>query len=101
MTTPGRVAAHLDAVAAVLTGAERALLLTGTDPTAFGAAAPGRAGDLGGALHARLTEALSARAREAARAAGHLTDTADALRATAERYADTDDAAARRLDPEA
>ncbi len=101
MDALSRLAGRLDDVAATLAGAERVLPLADPGPAALGAAAPGRPGEIGRALHARLAEALGARTREAAGAARRLADAADTLRGAAARYADVDDAVRRRHEREA
>jgi hypothetical protein len=63
---------------------------------ALPADAPGRLGELAHALHAQLTAALSARAREAAAHAARFADAAEVLRLVAAGYADTDAEARRR-----
>ncbi|MBM0240438.1 hypothetical protein JNW88_31215 [Micromonospora sp. ATA32] len=95
------LAARLDEASTALSGL--AHTVTASDPAhpAFGADAPGRPGEIGRALHRRWTTATGDRAREAGAAAARLSDAAAALRTAADRYADSDDAARRRLTREA
>jgi len=90
------LAGRLDEAAATLTAAAGTVAAVGPAGSAFGVDGPGRLGELGRALHGQWAAATDARAREAARAAGLLAETATTLRTTAESYADTDDAARRR-----
>jgi hypothetical protein len=92
--------ARLEDAAAALAAAQRALADPGLPDGAFGAAAAGLPGTLGRQLHERWTAGRCARADEAAAAALRLTELADAVRATAQRYADTDDLVRVRLRPE-
>lgn len=91
-----RLAGQLDAAAATLAETARRLPGLVTPGTALGVDGSGRPGEIGRALHARLTAALEARAGEATAAADRLADTAQAVRAAAAHYADTEDAADRR-----
>lgn len=95
------LAARLDEASATLTAVAHAV--TATDPAhpAFGADGPGRPGELGRALHGQWTTATDTRAREAVAAAARLAAAAAAVRGAADRYADVDDAARRRLTGEA
>ncbi|MBY8871840.1 hypothetical protein K7640_08305 [Micromonospora sp. PLK6-60] len=95
------LAARLDEASDTLT--TLAHTVTAADPAhpVFGADAPGRPGEIGRALHRRWAEATGDRSREAAAAAARLAAAAAAVRAAADRYADTDDAARRRLTREA
>ncbi|MFC0005053.1 MULTISPECIES: hypothetical protein [Micromonospora] len=95
------LAARLDEASDTL--AALAHTVTATDPAhpVFGADAPGRPGEIGRALHRRWTEATGDRAREAAAAAARLAAAAAAVRSAADRYADVDHAARRRLTREA
>jgi hypothetical protein len=86
--------------AQAMTAAERVLSRMEVDPAALAVSAPGLAGQLGRALHQRVVEALTARSREATDAARRLGEVADALRTTADRYADVDAAASRRMSRE-
>lgn len=92
-----RLAGRLDAAAATISGSAAALGGLHHDPAEFGAAGPGRVGELGRALHARWSAALYAREREASRAAAELAETAAAVRRAAAGYAEADADAARRL----
>ena len=86
METLRALAARLDEASATL--ATLAHTVTASDPAhpAFGAHAAGRPGEVGRALHRQWTGATADRAREAT---------------AADRYADTDDTARRRLTREA
>ena len=101
METLRALAARLDEAGATL--ATLAHTVTASDPAhpAFGAHAAGRPGDVGRALHRQWTTATGDRAREAAAAAARLAAAAAALRSAADRSADTDDTAGRRLAREA
>ena len=76
--------------------------LADADPGAgaFGADQPGRIGAVGRLLHQQWSGALAGRAREAAAHGARLVDSADLLRAAADRYRDTDAAARARHDIE-
>ena len=95
------VAARLDDAADALSDAERSVPRAAVSADVFGAAGAGRPGRLGRVLHAHWAAVLDARAREAAEVAHRLATTASEVRTTARWYADTDDAAARRLHREA
>ena len=90
-------AGRLDSAAAEVVAAVRAL--AGLDPGAgaFAAAAPGRLGELGRALHVQWGAALAGRDREAGAVAARLAETATTLRTVRAGYAVGDDAARRRL----
>lgn len=62
----------------------------------FGAEAPGRLGEIGTTLYARLSAALADRRDEAAEFAARLTELAGSLRTASSGYADTDHAVRRR-----
>ncbi|MFF5172781.1 hypothetical protein ACFY3U_09120 [Micromonospora sp. NPDC000089] len=95
------LAARLDQASDTLAVVARTV--TAADPAhpAFGAHAPGRPGEIGRALHRQWTAATGDRAREAAAASARLTAAASAVRSAADRYADADDGARRRLVGEA
>lgn len=92
-----RLAGRLDEAAALLAAGARAADGAVPSAVAFGGDAPGRLGELGRALHTEALSTAVARGREAASAAGRLTETARALRAASDAYAESDDAARRRL----
>jgi hypothetical protein len=92
------LAGHLHNAAAALTGIERALREAADAPAAFAADTAGLPGRLGRSLHARWSAELTDHAEEAADLATRLTDTAQAVRASLSRYAETDDLVRRRLD---
>jgi hypothetical protein len=91
------LADRLDDAAATLSRVGRSLPDLGVPAAAFAADDAGLPGRLGRALHTHWDGVLTARAREAADAAGSLTDTAGAVRRTARAYDLADEAAARRL----
>jgi hypothetical protein len=97
MESLAELAARLDRAASTM--GQAGTTLAGLDPgsPAFGAAAPGRLGATGRALHALFAGAISARAREAAAAGARLADTALALRWAAAGYLDVDDAVHGRM----
>ncbi|MEU7612365.1 hypothetical protein [Micromonospora sp. NPDC049204] len=97
MDTLGALSARLDEASATLTTI--AHTVTASDPAqaAFGADAPGRPGEIGRALHRQWVTATDDRAREAHTAAGRLAAAAAAVREAADRYAEVDRAARRRL----
>lgn len=92
------VAAALDEASATLTAVARAAAAAVPAQATFGADGAGRPGEIGRALHRQWATATDNRAREATAAATRLAAAASAIRSAAERYADTDDAARRRLD---
>ncbi|MEH0819280.1 MULTISPECIES: type VII secretion target [unclassified Micromonospora] len=94
------LAARLEEASDTLTVLARTV--TAADPAhaAFGADAPGRPGEVGRALHRQWTAATGDRSREAAAAAVRLAAAAAAVRSAADRYADVDDTAGRRLSGE-
>ncbi|MEV1287774.1 hypothetical protein [Micromonospora sp. NPDC049679] len=94
-------AGRLDDAAATLTVTVYAIADLGPPASAFGADAPGSFGELGRALHAQWVAAVGARGREAAATAERCVDAAGAVRVAADAYAETDDAARRRLPEEA
>jgi hypothetical protein len=96
----GQLADRLDRAADRMAAAAGALADVDPGAGAFGGDSPGRLGELGRALHQRLSTALTARTREAAAHAARLADSADALRITAERYRDAERAARSRHDIE-
>jgi hypothetical protein len=95
-----QVADRMDAAAAELTSAGAALVGVEPAPRSFGAAAGGRLGELGRALHGQCSAALGARAREAAAHGARLADSAQVLRSVAAGYAAADDEARRRHEVE-
>ncbi|MFF0149956.1 hypothetical protein [Micromonospora sp. NPDC005203] len=97
MDTLRALSARLDEASATLTTI--AQTVTASDPAqaAFGADAPGRPGEIGRALHRQWVTATDDRAREARTAAGRLAAAASAVREAADRYAEVDRAARRRL----
>jgi hypothetical protein len=88
---------RLDDVAQTLSDTRRTLLAVRPAAVALGADTGGLPGRLGRALHDRWLAVLAARAREAADTAGRVGELGEALHTTAQRYAETDDLAARRL----
>jgi hypothetical protein len=88
---------RLDDVAATLTDTRRMLLAGSPSGAVLGADTGGLPGRLGRALHDRWVAVLAARAREAADTAGRVGELGEAVRTTIQRYAETDDLAARRL----
>jgi hypothetical protein len=97
MDTLAEFAAQLDRAAQAMAHAGATLAALDPGSVALGAAAPGRLGETGRALHAQLTGAIAARSREAAGAGARLADTAQALRWAAAGYLDVDDAARQRM----
>jgi hypothetical protein len=97
MDSLAELAAGLDRAAQTMARAGATLAALDPGSVTFGAAAPGRLGETGRALHAHLAGAIAARSREAAAAGARLADTAQALRWAAAGYLDVDDAQRRRL----
>ncbi|MEW2384479.1 hypothetical protein AB0873_20645 [Micromonospora sp. NPDC047707] len=95
------LAARLDAASETLAGLSRAVTAGDPAEVAFGGDAAGRPGEIGRALHRQWTAATGDRAREAHAAALRLAAAAAAVRDAADRYADVDRAAGRRLAGEA
>lgn len=91
-----RTAAQLDAVADGLAAVGDAVARVPVP--AFGAHEAGLPGRVGGELHARWVTVLAARRREAAAVAARVTQLAEDLRTTARQYAETDEAARRRIE---
>lgn len=89
-------AAQLDAVADGLTAVGDAVARLPVP--ALGAHEAGLPGRVGDELHARWVAVLAARSREAADAAERVAELAAGLRTTAQQYADTDEAARRRIE---
>ena len=87
----------LESAADALTTVRRSLPAHAATAGAFGADDEGAPGRLGRQLHERWLAVLAARSREAAEAAGRLTDLAADVRMTAKSYAETDDEADRRI----
>jgi hypothetical protein len=100
MDSPREIAVRVEEAADAVTRAGRVLADLDPGGAAFGAAAPGRLGEMGRTLHAHLSGALAARSREAAVAGARLADTAGHLRRASDRYAEVDDDAQHRR-PEA
>jgi hypothetical protein len=97
MDSLAELAAQLDRAAQTMAQAGATLAALDPGSAAFGAAAPGRLGETGRALHALLAGAVGARSREAAGAGARLADMAQAVRWAAAGYLDVDDAVSRRL----
>jgi hypothetical protein len=91
------LADRLAAAADLMITVDRSRPALGVPSSAFGAGDAGVPGRLGRELHTHWTTVLDARSREATATAARLTDLAQALRATAQNYAETDDEAARRV----
>jgi uncharacterized protein YukE len=102
MSQPGStemqdIAERLDTAADALRTVDRALPAHTATAGTFAATEDGLPGRLGRDLHAHWQAVLNARCDEATEVAGTLHDLAAGLRLTAKEYADTDDAAARRI----
>jgi hypothetical protein len=97
MDSLAELAASLDRTAQTMTLAGATLAHLDPGGLAFGAAAPGRLGETGRALHDQLVRAIGARSREAAAAGARLADTAQALRWASAGYLEVDDAARRQV----
>ncbi|MDG4807385.1 hypothetical protein O7634_11555 [Micromonospora sp. WMMD1120] len=97
MDTLRALSARLDEAGATLTVVSHTVTAGDPPQAAFGADAPGRPGEIGRALHRQWTTATDDRAREARAAAGRLAAAAAAVREAADRYAEVDRAARRRL----
>jgi hypothetical protein len=93
-----QLADRLEAAADMMATVDRSLLGLTVPAIAFGTDDAGLPGRIGRRVHAHWTAVLAARAREAADAAVHLADMADALRRTGRHYADTDETAGRRIE---
>ncbi|MEU4565720.1 hypothetical protein [Micromonospora sp. NPDC023956] len=91
------LAARLDEAGGDLQALARAATATDPPHPAFGVHLPGRPGEIGRALHRRWLEATDDRAREATIAAARLAAAASAVRGAADRYAEVDDTARRRM----
>jgi hypothetical protein len=91
------LASRLDAAADDLTTVDRAVARLAVPSGAFGAEDAGLPGRVGRELYARWEAALAARSREAADAAARVAEMAAAVRTTARQYAETDEAAGRRI----
>ena len=91
------LAARLDSAGETVAGVARTVTAADPAQVAFGADAAGRPGEIGRALHRQWTAATGDRAREAHAAAHRLAAAASAVRDSADRYADVDLAARRRL----
>lgn len=95
--TSQAMADSLAAAADRLTIVDRSVPGLALPAGAFGADEAGVPGRVGRELHAHWDAVLQARAREAAAAAARLEDLASSVRVTAQRYAETDAAAADRF----
>ena len=84
------LADRIDAAGDALAGTSTTMSLVDPGPSVLGADAPGALGELGQALHRQLTEALTARGREAAAHGARLADIAQALRLVAAGYRDVE-----------
>jgi hypothetical protein len=96
--SPSPLADRLGAAADLLSTVDRSVPALAVPAAAFGADGAGLPGRVGRELYAHWEAVLAARAREAALAAGNLQELSSSVRVTAERYAETDDAVARRLE---
>ena len=92
------IADRLADAADLLTTVDRSLPGLAVAAGTFAADEAGTPGRIGRELHAHWTAVLTARAEEAAATAARLTDLAESVRATTRHYAETDEAAARRLE---
>ncbi|MCN0181216.1 hypothetical protein [Salinispora arenicola] len=97
METLRALAVRLDSASETLTDLSQAVPATDPAEVAFGGDAAGRPGEVGRALHRQWTAATGDRAREAHVAAQRLAAVAAAVRAAADRYVETDQAAGRRF----
>jgi hypothetical protein len=91
------LADRLDHAADKLSTIDRRMPPLAIEARAVAADDAGLPGRLGRDLHAHWAAVLEARSREAAALAARLAEAAVAVRTTARHYAETDDAAARRL----
>jgi hypothetical protein len=91
------LADRLDRAADTLGTVDRRMPALAVAADAFAADEAGLPGRLGRQLHARWAAVLESRSREADRLGARLTEAAVAVRATARGYAETDEAARRRL----
>jgi hypothetical protein len=91
------LADRLDRAADTLATVDRRLPVLAVAAAALAADDAGLPGRLGRDLHAHWAAVLDARSREAARLGSRLSEVAGAVRATRRAYAETDEAAARRL----
>lgn len=87
------LADELDAVGDELAGASTTISLADPGARPFGADSAGGLGELGRALHLRLSAALTDRAREAAAHGVRFGDAAQGVRRVAEGFRDVEDAA--------
>jgi hypothetical protein len=92
-----QLADRLADAADLLTTVDRSVPALAVPAGTFAADEAGAPGRVGRELHAHWAAVLTARAQEAAETAARLTDMAQSVRATTRRYAETDEAAARRL----
>jgi hypothetical protein len=93
-----KLADRLTDAAELLTTVDRSVPGLAVAAGAFASDEAGVPGRIGRDLHAHWTAVLAARADEAARTAARLTDMAASVRAATRGYAETDEAAARRLE---
>lgn len=91
------LSARLDEASSTLTTLSHTVTASDPAQAAFGADAPGRPGEIGRALHRQWATATDDRAREARAAAGRIAAAASAIREAADRYAEVDRAARRRI----
>ncbi|GAA2618647.1 hypothetical protein [Paractinoplanes durhamensis] len=91
------LADRLDQAADTLTAVDRRMPALAVRADAFAADEAGVPGRLGRQLHAHWAAVLESRAREAGALAARLTDAAGAVRATAQSYTESDEAAQRRF----
>jgi hypothetical protein len=99
-TTVDQLADRLTDAAELLTTVDRSVPALAVGAGVFAADEAGVPGRIGRDLHAHWSAVLAARAEEAAATAARLTDMAASVRATTRHYAETDEAAARRLERE-
>ena len=89
---------RLQVAADLMTKVDRSVPALTVPAGAFAADDAGLPGRLGHQLHSHWAAVLTARAREAADAAAHLTDLAAALRETERQYAETDRSVGHRVE---
>ena len=95
------LAKRLDRATDTLTTVDRSVPALAVPAMAFGADEAGVPGRVGRRLHARWRAVLEARSREAALAAGRLSELAGSLRAADRMYAEADESVAERVEREA
>jgi hypothetical protein len=91
------LADRLDRAADTLATIDRRMPMLAIDAVAFAADDAGAPGRLGRELHEHWSAVIEARSHEAAALAARLAETASSVRTTALDYAETDDAARRRI----